>query len=671
MTMFLDEMQNYGPSSFIDLSDEIKDLKHWLVCNGRKVPVHKGQPVDWVLHNQTFAAAFELAQQNGLYVGLALYDGDGLVGIDFDSCRDPASGVFDSWVQPWLDELAGYGYFDISPSGTGVKVIVRGRWPANAANTCILNEKQGGKIRTVDGKQKRAAIEVYQGRRFFALTGESLPGYSYPDIRDAQSVLDRMMLAYSFEKAADRQETVVEIDQTKPGDHYNTSAEGLQDAITNLEKHGWQVGSPDGDGVMPVTRPGKDTGRSGSLGIRSASGRQLLHVFTSAAEPFEQGQSYTLHRVLALLEFGGSDSRAAGYLVEKGFGKPKEPDAEEPEVPQVEGENEFSVPAIKLFNDLLEKVYNLDGDVLFTVPTYMQGFEVGPGLLTVLGAPPGAGKTALMMSTMFDIMANESELRTLVANCEMSWSQLCRREMARKIENMTAAELRFCNFRDPGAALRSVRKYAAAVVPVMTRIDVMKPTFEISRLQKIPLFHPKPGLLIVDYLQRFYHGEDTVHGIGQVMDCLRNLASLGWAVVAISATARDQKQGHRHKLSLSSFRGSGEIEFAADSCYVLQYDEAASEEGSTEEGCDDFEAGPSRPREGMLLDEHEERKRKARRMILRCEKNRNGELFETPLYFDGANMEFFGDVIAPKPDADLAAFNLGGDENLSPRLLEF
>jgi replicative DNA helicase len=57
------------------------------------------------------------------------------------------------------------------------------------------------------------------------------------------------------------------------------------------------------------------------------------------------------------------------------------------------------------------------------------------------------------------------------------------------------------------------------------------------------------------------------------MSILRQLAKQGHAVLALSATKRDAKGNHNsQELSLSSFKESGEVEYQADSAYVLRDD---------------------------------------------------------------------------------------------------
>jgi primase-polymerase (primpol)-like protein len=94
-------------------------------------------------------------------VGAPIFDGIGFVfssadpfcGIDLDKCRDPETGEVERWAREILKRVCD-GYVEISPSGTGIHIIVEG-------------VVRGGGIR-------RGNIEMYSRGRFFTITGGSL-----------------------------------------------------------------------------------------------------------------------------------------------------------------------------------------------------------------------------------------------------------------------------------------------------------------------------------------------------------------------------------------------------------------------------------------------------------------------------------------------------------------
>ena len=95
--------------------------------------------------------------------GVGFMFADGFAGIDLDGCRDPKTGD----IVPWADDIIqslDKVYVEISPSGTGLHIFVRGRAPGSDKKF-NLNPAIG-----INGK---AAIEIYDERRYFTVTGDS------------------------------------------------------------------------------------------------------------------------------------------------------------------------------------------------------------------------------------------------------------------------------------------------------------------------------------------------------------------------------------------------------------------------------------------------------------------------------------------------------------------
>ena len=95
------------------------------------------------------------ALETGRYagVGFVFSDADPFAGIDLDNCRNPETGRIAPWAQEILNDADG-GYAEISPSGTGVHIIVEGT-------------VRGGGMR-------KGPIEMYSRGRFFTMTGRAL-----------------------------------------------------------------------------------------------------------------------------------------------------------------------------------------------------------------------------------------------------------------------------------------------------------------------------------------------------------------------------------------------------------------------------------------------------------------------------------------------------------------
>lgn len=130
-------------------------LWHTVERDGRptKVPTQvNGQsasvtnPRTWT----TFAEA-EDAERRGFVLG------DGVVGVDLDHVRDPATGIIQPWAQRIINAVQ--GYTEVSPSGAGVHILAEALLPRGF---------------------KKGPIEVYGtgAQRYLTVTGEELRPWS-------------------------------------------------------------------------------------------------------------------------------------------------------------------------------------------------------------------------------------------------------------------------------------------------------------------------------------------------------------------------------------------------------------------------------------------------------------------------------------------------------------
>jgi primase-polymerase (primpol)-like protein len=106
----------------------------------------------------TFDLALARADRDGLAgIGLVFSTADPYTGIDLDKCRDPLTGELQPGARRIVDDLDSYA--EVSASGTGVHIIVRGALPTGAQ----MRRRSGG-------------IEMYDRGRYFVMTGHRLPG---------------------------------------------------------------------------------------------------------------------------------------------------------------------------------------------------------------------------------------------------------------------------------------------------------------------------------------------------------------------------------------------------------------------------------------------------------------------------------------------------------------
>lgn len=130
--------------------------------NGRKASVT--DPNTWFTFSE-IRRAFDRGGFDG--VGFMFTVNDPFVGIDLDGCRDPETGEIAEWACDVIDRCYGT-YAEISPSGSGVKLFGLGELPDGKGFNHKLPDQgeRGG---------KGAAVEVYDRKRYFAMTGATLP----------------------------------------------------------------------------------------------------------------------------------------------------------------------------------------------------------------------------------------------------------------------------------------------------------------------------------------------------------------------------------------------------------------------------------------------------------------------------------------------------------------
>lgn len=135
----------------------------------------------------TFEVAVEaLRARQFSGIGFVFTANDPYVGVDLDDCRDPETGNIANWAQSIIDAFDTYA--EVSPSGTGIKLICRATKPAGTRNRVAVRDQEG----TVVG-----GIECYDQSRYFTLTGHVLAPRSITDADTALSELCRQYLAAS------------------------------------------------------------------------------------------------------------------------------------------------------------------------------------------------------------------------------------------------------------------------------------------------------------------------------------------------------------------------------------------------------------------------------------------------------------------------------------------
>ncbi len=142
----------------------MRDLRQWLCWRleergGKptKVPyspltgakASSTDPSTWADYSEAVAAREE---HNYDGIGFVFTLEDDLCGVDLDGCLSLETGEIEPWAQEIIEELD--SYTEISPSGTGVHVLIRARLP--------------------EGRNRKGRFEAYDQGRYFTVTGKHL-----------------------------------------------------------------------------------------------------------------------------------------------------------------------------------------------------------------------------------------------------------------------------------------------------------------------------------------------------------------------------------------------------------------------------------------------------------------------------------------------------------------
>jgi putative DNA primase/helicase len=157
----------------MNIPQELKELDRW-VCwrieqrDGKptKVPINPDEseikraksdnPSTW----SDFGTSLDKMKKCNLPGIGFVFNGDGIIGIDLDDCRDPETGRI---TDIGIEIIKAFdSYTEISPSGKGVHIICRGQLP------------KGKKQTFIDQDGHKAHFGIYDTGRFFCMTGNTL-----------------------------------------------------------------------------------------------------------------------------------------------------------------------------------------------------------------------------------------------------------------------------------------------------------------------------------------------------------------------------------------------------------------------------------------------------------------------------------------------------------------
>jgi hypothetical protein len=141
-----------------DIPEELRERPQW-VLHRDKVPHAPGARKASSTDSQTwstFENVLDMAH-TGQYdgIGFVLSSGDPYVGVDLDDCID--GGAIEPWAVEIVEALA--SYTEVSPSGSGLHIIAKGKLPVGGCKTSMPG---GGEL------------EMYARERYLTVTGDVL-----------------------------------------------------------------------------------------------------------------------------------------------------------------------------------------------------------------------------------------------------------------------------------------------------------------------------------------------------------------------------------------------------------------------------------------------------------------------------------------------------------------
>lgn len=157
------------------IPNELKQMPRWVTAkNGQKLPLQADKNKVALLNDPGTWTVYSVAKQAVMdghrdYVGFVFY-GDGIVGIDLDD-------VFDEMgmIQPKAIEIINTckSYTEVSKSGTGIHILVKGQLPFK-------------------GRNNRDGVEIYQTGRYFIITeNELVYGDVIPNQKGIDDIVDK------------------------------------------------------------------------------------------------------------------------------------------------------------------------------------------------------------------------------------------------------------------------------------------------------------------------------------------------------------------------------------------------------------------------------------------------------------------------------------------------
>lgn len=181
------------------IPDELTHLDQWVLSRltwkptkkkWDKPPMNFGGALASSTDKKTWDSfgAISSAYNAGKYdcIGFVLTTASGIVAIDLDGCREPETGEIEPEAQGIIDRSGSYA--EVSPSGNGIRIFLRGAMPANGRKVAAP-WKRG---------DEKAEIEAASNAKYMTVTGHHIEG-TPREIVTNQTAIDWLFSKY-FEK---------------------------------------------------------------------------------------------------------------------------------------------------------------------------------------------------------------------------------------------------------------------------------------------------------------------------------------------------------------------------------------------------------------------------------------------------------------------------------------
>jgi Virulence-associated protein E len=267
-----------------------------------KIPIsyHTSKPADvtvpqsWADHAAVEAALVRAPgawDGPGFALGVIEPIGEVVIGLDLDTCLDD-EGAPAAWALPFLQAMSSYS--EVSPSGTGIKVVARIRLADLPAARRLLDIPEGEKeqARTltfgtrVNGQHAPGA-QLFLMRRFFTITGRHWP-LAVEDVAllDVAQIAELAALFGPKDQHAGRRDEGPD-DDTVPDEAALRDKLGVAFVRNPRLKERWEGGT---QGLRDDTRSGRDMSVLAMLvaaGFSKGETRAALLLFEHGKVPNE------------------------------------------------------------------------------------------------------------------------------------------------------------------------------------------------------------------------------------------------------------------------------------------------------------------------------------------------------------------------------------------------